>query len=332
MSNHRIIPDKAVGVFRGLLLAVIVVALLAGILGLIAGVGWLRLVSDRSVASRSDVQGPGADSHSAEAPDSSGEPAQTRPTASVADAGAPHTIAVAGALPPAAVAEKPKDQPPPVAPPLLPAVASASLLSVDDHSAGGWVGQYGMQGFYVAMTGAAPHWPAGVHGGLFRSNLYMWEQQATDVRRVEHPRGPIPPHAGQWFSGDNFSLDLDLRGADKSYQVALYLLDWDSDSRVQRLDVVDADSGKVLLTRTDDHFKMGRYVILRLSGHLVLRFTHAGGANCTLSGIFFNDLPAQGHQRSTKPANAYRSPRRVRCTHSSSDSTKKSLRRGFLPL
>jgi len=294
MSNRQAIPDKAVSVFRGLLLALIIVVVLVGTLGLIAGVGWLRLMSDRSVASRSDVRAPAVDSHSADPAGGSSEPAQTMPTASDADAAAPHPIAVVGPLPPAAAAGKPKDQPPvaPAAAPLLPPAASAALLSIDDHSAGGWVGQYGMQGFYVAMTGAAPHWPAGVRGSLSGSNLYMWEEQATDVRALSIPQAPSRRSAGQWFAWENFSLDLDLRGANKSYQVALYLLDWDSDSRVQRLDVVDADSGNILLTRTDDHFKMGRYVILRLSGHVVLRFTHTGGSNGTLSGIFFNDLPA----------------------------------------
>jgi len=298
MSNRQIVPSKAVGVFRGLLLALIIVVLLVGILGLIAGVGWLRLMSDRSVTSRSDVQAPAAvDRDSTDPAGSSSDPAQTRPTANVAAAAPPHTIAVVGPLTPAAAAGKPKDQPPvaPPAAPLLPPAASAALLSVDDQSAGGWVGQYGMQGFYVAMTGAAPHWPAGVRGNFSGSNLYMWEEQAADVRALSIPQAPSRRSAGQWFAWDHFSLDLDLRGANKSYQVALYLLDWDSDSRAQRLDVVDADSGNILLTRTDDHFKKGRYVILRLSGHVVLRFTHAGGANGTLSGIFFNDLPAQGH-------------------------------------
>ena len=77
----------------------------------------------------------------------------------------------------------------------------------------------------------------------------------------------------------------------EDYQVALYLLDWDSDARVQRLEVVDAETGATLSTRTDEHFRNGRYVILRLSGHVILRFTKTGGANCTLSGVFLDEPP-----------------------------------------
>ena len=106
------------------------------------------------------------------------------------------------------------------------------------------------------------------------------------------PEAPARRSANQWFSWDHFSLDLDLGGVDKSYQVALYLLDWDSDARAQRMDVVDADTNAVLLSRTDEHFKKGRYVILRLTGHVVLRVTKTGGANGTLSGVFFDEPPA----------------------------------------
>jgi hypothetical protein len=60
----------------------------------------------------------------------------------------------------------------------------------------------------------------------------------------------------------------------------------------QQLEVVDPDNGDVLLSRTDSHFRQGRYPVLRLSGHVILRFTRVGRANATLSGIFFDELPS----------------------------------------
>jgi len=170
--------------------------------------------------------------------------------------------------------------------------ARASLLRVDDESSGGWVGRYGKRGYSVAMAGEPTSLPAGVLMSMARSHLYIWSPVTTDRRGLSIPADPPRLSAGQWFSWDQFSLDLDLRGRGEELQVALYLLDWDTDARAQRLEVTDAETGAVLLIRSDEHFRKGRYVLLRLSGHVALRITKTAGANCTLSGVFLDDLPA----------------------------------------
>lgn len=174
----------------------------------------------------------------------------------------------------------------------LPQSAVAALLRVDDDSAGGWVGRYGKRGYSVATAGEPTRLPAGVAMSMARSHLYIWSPVTTDRRGPSIPADPARLSAGQWLSWDQFSLDLDLRGRGEPFQVALYLLDWDSDARAQRLEITDAESGAALLSRSDEHFKKGRYVLLRLSGHVTLRFTRTAGANCTLSGVFLDDLPA----------------------------------------
>ena len=75
--------------------------------------------------------------------------------------------------------------------------------------------------------------------------------------------------------------------------MALYLLDWDgNNSRVTRVDVLDAATQQVLATQTVQAYQAGVYLVWNVQGHVVFRFTNVGsGPNAVLSGIFF-DPPA----------------------------------------
>jgi hypothetical protein len=295
MSHRQPSTSRTSAAFRGVLLAFVVVALLAVFLGLIGGVGLLRLRTGQTIVRSSPDRSP-PEPPVASTTEQSGEPVTDRAVQMKPEPG----VVEVRAGPDPSAAEPPHERTVPWGPMAKPQVAavalpaqgaSASLLRVDDTTQGGWVGRYGKAGFYVAMAGATPHLPPDVQATMDRSQFYNWSPVTTDLRALSIPEDPPHRSAGQWFYWDHFSLDLDLGGANKSCQVGLYLLDWDSDSRAQGLEVMDAASGHVLLSRTDEHFKNGRYVILRLSGHVVLRFTRIGGANCTLSGIFLDDLP-----------------------------------------
>lgn len=286
-------------VTRGLIVAFVAIALLMGCLLLIIGVGFWRI---NSGSGRPTEQG---------APVAAAAPATGNPTPTEmvpAEQGprvAPSVRAATGPAPqpphrtaPAGVADATGERNKrPVAPAALVAMAAAgqtraSLIRVDDDSAGGWVGRYGKQGYFVAMAGEPKSLPPGVSMAMDGSHFYLWSPVTTDPRGLSVPADPPRLSAAQWFSWDHFSIDLDLRASGKEMQVALYLVDWDSDARAQRLDVTDAATGAVLLSRSDEHFRKGRYVLLQLSGHVVLRITKTAGANGTLSGVFFDDPPA----------------------------------------
>lgn len=263
---------------RGVILALVALALLVGCLLLFAGVGVWRVT-------RNGARMPEQPAWRAMA-----APAGTNPSPMEPAKPAPRVA------PPVAAATTLAAEPPQRAAPAV-RQAQASLLRVDDDSAGAWVGRYGKKGYSLAIPGEPTRLPPGVLMSMDHSHLYIWSPVTTDRRGLSIP--PNPPQLstlisiGQWFSWDQFSLDLDLRGHREDFQIALYLLDWDSDARAQRLDVTDAATGAVLLSRSDEHFKKGRYLLLRLSGHVVLRFTKTAGANCTLSGIFLDPLPAE---------------------------------------
>ena len=88
----------------------------------------------------------------------------------------------------------------------------------------------------------------------------------------------------------------------QTHQVALYCLDWDSNARSQRIEVLNSVTGAVLDTRTINAFNGGQYLVYNINGAVTVRFTRVAGFNAVVSGIFFGGQ--LDHARSlTTPAN-----------------------------
>jgi len=71
-----------------------------------------------------------------------------------------------------------------------------------------------------------------------------------------------------------------------TYQVALYLLDWNKANRSERIDVLNA-AGAVIDSRTVSSFSNGVYEVWNISGNVTFRITTIAGPSAVLSGIFF---------------------------------------------
>jgi hypothetical protein len=69
--------------------------------------------------------------------------------------------------------------------------------------------------------------------------------------------------------------------------LTLYALDWDQRGRVERIDVLDGNSGTTLDTRTISGFTSGVYLPWTVTGHVQFRITRLAGANAVISGSFF---------------------------------------------
>ena len=77
--------------------------------------------------------------------------------------------------------------------------------------------------------------------------------------------------------------------AGSSHRVAIYVLDWDTPDRTQKMEVLDGNTGKILDTQFSAPFHDGIYYVWNLSGHVQIRFTNlANGLNSVASGIFFS--------------------------------------------
>ena len=114
----------------------------------------------------------------------------------------------------------------------------------------------------------------------------MWTSSTTDIRAPQKAAAS-DRIASAWYSFSTFSVDINLTDGN-THQVALYCVDWDSNSRTERVDVLDASNNAVLDTRAVSSFNGGQYLVWNLKGHVILRITMTGGANAVASGLFFH--------------------------------------------
>ncbi len=162
--------------------------------------------------------------------------------------------------------------------------AAASFLGTDLLTQGNWKGTYGSDGYSVIDDSSS--YPAYAVVTPSGNSAYTWAATTADVRALE--RGVISGRiAASWYASSSFSVAVNLTDGNP-HRVALYLLDWDSDTRVTRVDVLDAATQQVLATQTVRSYNPGVYLLWNLQGNVVLRFTNVGGANAVLSGLFFD--------------------------------------------
>jgi hypothetical protein len=162
---------------------------------------------------------------------------------------------------------------------------AATFLSSDTRTGGNWKGVYGAEGaIIIGDTANTPRYVTVTPSG---NALYTWANPTTDARAMERA-GSNGRLAACWYS-PTFSIDLKLND-DQSHRVSLYLIDWDSLGRVERIDIVDS-SNHVLSSQTISDFSKGQYLSWMMSGHVVIRFTGMAPPNAVVSGLLFDAGP-----------------------------------------
>ena len=161
--------------------------------------------------------------------------------------------------------------------------ASATFVKLDTATQGNWVGAYGSDGYNV--IGGPASYPSYAQVTPSGKTDYVWKSSTTDVRALQVPGGGRV--AATWYSRTSYTVDVNLTDG-RTHGLALYLLDWDNGGLAERIDVKDAVSGAALGSWTASSFAGGEYLVLNVSGHVTIRFTRLAGADCDLSGLFFD--------------------------------------------
>lgn len=164
-----------------------------------------------------------------------------------------------------------------------PGGAATRFLQADSATQGSWKGMYGTEGYALAAVGAGVPGYARV---MFSGKAdWTWNPGTTDVRALQFPSG-TGRLAATWYSGGGFLIDVAIDDG-QSHPVALYMVDWDSTSRAQTVDLIDATTNTVLDSRSVSGFRNGIYLVWQVSGHVRFRVTRTGGANAVVSGVLF---------------------------------------------
>ena len=149
---------------------------------------------------------------------------------------------------------------------------------------GRWRGTYGAGGY--ALAGVATSLPSFASIQLAGQSLSDLERGADARSRDGNARRG--PSSGDLVQRLVATIDLRLTD-DRPRQVALYLLDWDTTSRAQRIDVIDAVTGALLDSRDAAGFAGGHYLVWTIRGHVRLEVVRSGGLNAVVSGVFIGE-------------------------------------------
>jgi len=178
--------------------------------------------------------------------------------------------------------------------------AVATFVGTDTTTQGSWKGPYGADG--RAIVGDSVLIPAYASVSNAGSSSYVWAQSSADKRALLKAASS-DRIAGTWFSKAGFTIDVNLSDG-KVHRIALYCLDWDSNGRVQSIDVVDVSSGTVLDTRSVSAFSAGKYLVWDISGNVRFVVTCRGGSNAVVSGLFFSTTSSPSPAPSPTPSPA----------------------------
>jgi len=167
------------------------------------------------------------------------------------------------------------------------AVPKAAFVGVDTATQGNWQGVYGADGYDVIQD-VSSYPPYAVVTPSGKSN-YTWNGAPSEIRALQRvSSGRI---AACWYSpGSSFDLILSQSDA-RPHRLALYFLDWDSNSRAQTIDVRETGGSTIYDSRSASQFNAGKYYIWDILGNSTLRVTKTGAINAVVSGLFFGPAP-----------------------------------------
>ena len=161
--------------------------------------------------------------------------------------------------------------------------SGAMYFTLDTTTQGSWTGRFGSDG-YILANGASSTSNATVVGAL----NYTWAGQTSDPRALQTAPGS-PNHiasAYTQYAGSSFKININAGGGGQ--RVALYLLDWESAGRSEKITITDFFTGTVLDTQTVSDFQNGQYASWVVTGSVVMTITPIGWSSPVVNGIFFN--------------------------------------------
>jgi hypothetical protein len=163
---------------------------------------------------------------------------------------------------------------------------TASFVTMDPVTHGNWKGVYGASGYNVIDDKVS--YPAYVTVTPTGQSNYIWAGSTSDVRGLQKALSATDRIAASWYSYGSFTIDVNFNDG-QQHQLALYCVDWDSGGgRVQTVNILDGASNALLNSQSLSSFQNGKYLVWKLTGHVIIQLTNNGMMNATVSGLFFN--------------------------------------------
>jgi hypothetical protein len=168
---------------------------------------------------------------------------------------------------------------------------SASFIKTDTTTKGNWIGTYGGDGYIIPND--ATSLPSYASESTIGAASYTWLAQSTsDSRTLFTGPSSSTRIASTFYTASNTSFSFDINLSDGlQHQLAIYCLDYETNSRSQTINILDGATNNVLNTQSLAGMSGGTYAVWNVSGHVIVRVTYTGGLNAVVAGVFFGGAP-----------------------------------------
>lgn len=179
-------------------------------------------------------------------------------------------------------------------------ITPVTFIGADSSTGGNWKGKYGTQGYNIIHD--AVRYPSGANVVVGGNSAWRWDGAPAQTRALLRASSTARI-AACWYNGSSFAARLSFNDA-LTHRLTMYFLDWDNLGRKQTVEILDANSGRVLTSHLVENFQNGKYLTWDLNAAVSVRITAQHG-NAVLSGMFFDapgtsSAPASSEQ--TAPA------------------------------
>lgn len=178
---------------------------------------------------------------------------------------------------------------------------SAHYVGTDTTTRGNWKNVYGSEGYTV--VGDASQEPQFGEMRPSGKGDWLWRYSTSDINGLQKVSNEDRILA-VWYSENSFNVDITITDG-QTHRMAAYFCDWDNLGRKQTVEILDAETGTVLDTRTLSNFSSGRYLVWDISGQIRIRVTRTGPSNAIMNGIFF-DAPSRSPKMLNVPTTGSR--------------------------
>lgn len=180
---------------------------------------------------------------------------------------------------------------------------AAESLEADTSTGGNWGKVYGKEGYVLcnyngngvderslpSYVSSVDYYRAFPKSGVPEPTV--WANGTTDIRALSRDDRNAPKRNATSYSneGTTMSITIGIDGK-RSYQVALYFVDWNNDGHDNAVEMMDAQTlNQNAPVRIVKNHAGGVYLIYRYDQSMKLRINSIGrGSAVSLSGIFFD--------------------------------------------
>ena len=158
------------------------------------------------------------------------------------------------------------------------------LISTDTGTHGNWKGRYGKEGaIIIGDSEAKPKFlKEFVHSN---TSAFTWAEKTDEVRGLMRESSESRL-ASCWYSDKIMEFKV-IPESSRPFVLTMYFLDWDSNARVQSIELLNLKNDSILSKKDIREFKDGVYLSWRIVGPVKIRISNMGPSNGVVSGIFF---------------------------------------------